>query len=291
MKNPIIKGYYADPDIGVFNNKFYLYPTTDGNNWESSSFKAFSSDDLVNWTDEGVIFDFKGAPWTEGKYAWAPAICEYNGKYYFYYSGNKNIGVAVSDSPTGPFVDKGEPLAAKEDYDFQVIDPDVFIDDDNTPYLYFGNTRLRVAKLNEDMMSFATEPIDITPDSNYCEATCVFKRNGIYYYTWSCDDTCSPNYHVRYGKGSSPMQKPEGNEVILHRDFADDKRIRCTGHHTILNIPGTDEWYILYHRFDAEKFGDVEEMNFAAGCSRQICIDRMYFDDEGNILPIKPTND
>ncbi len=289
FKNPIIKGFYADPDIAVFGDKIYIYPTTDGNGWESSSFKAFSSTDMKEWTDEGIILDLRDVKWTEGKYAWAPAICEYNGKYYFYYSGNKNIGVAVADTPVGPFTDKGSPIVSKNDFDSQIIDPDVFVDDDNQAYLYFGNSKLYVAKLGEDMMSFATEPVDITPQ-NYNEATCVFKRNGIYYYTWSFDDTRSPNYHVRYGKGTSPMQKPVGDDIILHRDFADDKRVKCTGHHSILNIPGTDEWYIVYHRFNVEKYGDVEDYNSEAGSHREICIDRIYFDDDGNIFPVKPTN-
>ena len=76
FKNPIIKGYYADPDAGVFNGKIYLYPTTDGNNWEASSFKAFSSVDMENWTDEGIILELNDIAWTEGNHAWAPAICE-----------------------------------------------------------------------------------------------------------------------------------------------------------------------------------------------------------------------
>ncbi len=289
FKNPIIKGYYADPDIAVFGGKIYIYPTTDGNDWESSYFKAFSSFDMKEWIDEGVILDLKDVKWTEGKYAWAPAICEYNGKYYFYYSGNKNIGVAVADTPTGPFTDKGAPIVSKDDFDSQIIDPYVFVDEDNQAYLYFGNSKLYVAKLGKDMMSFVSEPVDITP-RNYREAACVFKRNGIYYYTWSFDDTRSPNYHVRYGKGTSPMQKPVGDDIILHRDFAEDKRVRCTGHHSILNIPGTDEWYIVYHRFNVENYGNVEDYDSQAGCHRELCIDRMYFDDDGNIISIKPTN-
>lgn len=289
ISNPIIKGYFADPDAAVFDGKIYLYPTTDGNGWNASSFHVFSSVDMDAWTDEGIILDFDDVPWTEGKYAWAPAICEYHGKYYFYYSGNKNIGVAVSDRPTGPFVDIGKPLVAKEDYQIQVIDPDVFIDDDDQPYLYFGNGKLYTAKLNADMVSFASEPIDITPP-HYNEGTCVFKRNGIYYYTWCCGDTRSPDYHVRYGKALSPMEKPLGDEIILHRDFAEDKRVRCTGHHTVLNIPGTDEWYILYHRFEANQFGNVETMDREAGSHRELCADRLYFDDQGNIIPVKPTN-
>lgn len=289
MKNPIIKGYYADPDVAVFDGKIYIYPTTDGGvGWNSTYFKAFSSDDMENWKDEGIILDFKDVPWTGGSRAWAPAICEYKGKYYFYYSGNGHIGVAVSDSPNGPFIDKGEPLVRPDDYEGVSIDPDVFIDDDGQPYLYWGNGHLYVVKLNDDMISFDGEPIDITPP-DFREGTCVFKRNGVYYYTWCEDDTRSPNYHVRYGKGTSPMQKPDGNTVILHRDFADADNIKGTGHHTILNIPGTDEWYIVYHRFGAEKYGHIEDYDSEAGNHRELCIDRLYFDEEGNILPVKPT--
>ena len=83
MPNPIIKGFFADPDIACFNGKFYLYPTTDGHkDWGQASFEAFSSTDLVNWKHEGVVLDLADVPWSEGKKAWAPAIGEKNGKYY-----------------------------------------------------------------------------------------------------------------------------------------------------------------------------------------------------------------
>lgn len=287
MNNPIIKGFYADPDIACFNGKYYIYPTTDGGvEWNSSSFKAFSSYDLRDWTEEGIILDFKNVPWTGGKRAWAPAICEYKGKYYFYYSGNGNIGVAVSDTPTGEFRDKGEPIVADGDYNGTMIDPDVFVDDDGQAYLYWGNGHMYAARLNNDMMSFDGVPVDITP-SNFREGSCVFKRNGVYYYTWCEDDTRSPNYHVRYGVGRSPMQKPEGNTVILHRDFAEDKSIKCTGHHSVLNIPNTDEWYICYHRFSVDNYGDVEDYSTEAGNHRELCIDRLEFDKDGCIIPVK----
>lgn len=289
MKNPIIKGFYADPDVAVFDGKVYIYPTTDCENWTGTSFKVFSSEDLENWTDEGVILNLADVPWSGGIRAWAPAIAEKNGRYYFYYTGNMRIGVAVSDSPTGPFVDKGSPLIEECAYEGSMIDPDVFVDDDGTAYLYWGNTHLYVAKLSDDMLSLASEPKEVTPP-DYSEATCVFKRGDIYYYTWSCGDTRSPDYHIRYGKATSPMEKPKGNTVILHRNFAEDKTVRGTGHHTILNIPGTDDWYIIYHRFNAEKYGDVEGYSDEAGCHRELCIDKMYFDENGNILPVKPTN-
>jgi len=287
MSNPIIRGFYADPDIACFNGRFYIYPTTDGGQeWNSTYFKVFSSDNLEIWTDEGIILDFKDISWTGGTFAWAPAICEHKGKYYFYYSGNGNIGAAVCDSPAGKFTDKGSPLVAKDDYEGTMIDPDVFVDDDGQAYLYWGNGHMYAAKLADDMMSFDGPVIDITPP-NFREGSCVFKRNGIYYYTWCEDDTRSPNYHVRYGKGISPIQKPDGNTVILHRDFAEDKSIKCTGHHAVLNIPDTDEWYICYHRFNTEHYGDIEDYSTEAGNHREICIDRMYFDENGDILPVK----
>lgn len=289
MSNPIINGYYADPDIAFFGEKAYIYPTTDGGvEWNSTYFKVFSSNDMINWKDEGVALDLKDVPWTGGEHAWAPAICRKNGKYYLYYSGNGNIGVAVSDSPTGPFVDCGNPIATKEICEGFPIDPDVFEDTDGNFYLYWGNGHMYAVKLNEDMISWEGMPIDITPP-NFREGTCVFKRKGIYYFTWCEDDTRSPNYHVRYGKGSMPIQKPEGNTVILHRDFADEDFIKGTGHHTIFNIPHTDNWYIIYHRFGAEKYGHIDDYDTEAGNHRELCIDKIEFDENGDILPIKPT--
>lgn len=289
MSNPIIKGFYADPDIAFFNGKYYLYPTTDGGiEWDSSSFKVFSSADLKEWKDEGTILDLKDVEWTGGKRAWAPAICERNGKYYFYYSGNGNIGTAVSDDPCGTFKDIGHPIAANEDFEGFAIDPDVFIDDDGTPYLYWGNGHMYAVKLAEDMISFDGVPQDITPP-DFREGTCVFKRKGIYYFTWCQDDTRSPDYHVRYGIGTSPIQKPQGNNVLLSRKNAEDPSIKGTGHHTILNIPGTDEWYIIYHRFNTELYGNVEGYSTEAGNHREICIDRLLFNDDGSIIPVKAT--
>lgn len=289
MSNPIIKGHYADPDIAYFDGKYYIYPTTDGGvDWEGPYFKVFSSDDLKAWKDEGVILNISDISWCGGVKGWAPAIERRNGKYYFYYSGNKNIGVAVSDSPTGPFADIGKALVSSEEYEGQTIDPDAFIDDDGTPYIYWGNKYLYAARLKENMIELDGRAVNITPEF-YGEAPCVFKRKGIYYFTWSRDDTRSPNYHVCYGKSNSPLEVPMGNEVILSRNYTADSRIRCTGHHSILNVPGTDDWYIVYHRFDVERFGNVETYSKEAGNNREICIDRLEFDEEGNILPVYAT--
>ena len=153
--NPVVPGQYADPDLDFFDGKFWIFPTTDGYpSWSGYQFHAFSSPDLVNWTDEGVIMDLKednpglnengiqiaAAKWAVGS-AWAPTIDEKNGKYYFYYcgkqlNGESAIGVAVADSPKGPYVDKGAPLMTKAISSEggagigQAIDPGIFTDDD-----------------------------------------------------------------------------------------------------------------------------------------------------------------
>lgn len=121
QKNPIIPGYYVDPEI-MYSEKtkrYYIYPTCDGiPNWGSTAFKAFSSDDLVNWKEEGIVLDLKNVSWAE-RNAWAPCIIEKKQadgkcKYYYYFTAEKQIGVAVADSPTGPFIDSGKPLIGKE---------------------------------------------------------------------------------------------------------------------------------------------------------------------------------
>jgi len=144
-----LPGVYADPHIAVFGNKFYLYPTTDGTEgWMSGHFTCWSSKDLVKWKNEGVILDFKkDLTWAKAR-AWAPAIAEKNGVYYYYFSAETNIGVATANKPEGPFKDVlGKPMIAKGKYKGQMIDPMMFVDDDGAAYLYWGQGTCYVAKL------------------------------------------------------------------------------------------------------------------------------------------------
>ncbi|MEO6979429.1 MAG: family 43 glycosylhydrolase, partial [Mucilaginibacter sp.] len=137
---PVLKGVYADPDIIAFDRKFYIYPTTDGTKgWLSTSFTCWSSGNLVDWKKEGVILDLPhDLTWAKER-AWAPTIAFKNNKYYYYYSADVNIGVAVADKPTGRFKDPiGKPLIPKGTRRGQMIDPMVFVDDDGAAYLYFG---------------------------------------------------------------------------------------------------------------------------------------------------------
>ncbi|WP_281637776.1 family 43 glycosylhydrolase [Flavobacterium marginilacus] len=298
--NAALNGLYADPDVmySEKTSKYYIYPTSDGfDGWSGTYFKTFSSPDLVNWTDEGIILDLeKDVTWAK-KNAWAPCITEKKVgntyKYYFYFTAGQKIGVAAADKPEGPFIDSGKPLVNKFPEgvtDGQQIDPDVFTDPQTgKTYLYWGNNYMACAELNEDMISIKPESVKvITPDKTFREGTTVFFRNGKYYFLWSEDDTRSENYRVRYGISDSPFGKitiPENNLVIAKNKEAG---IFATGHNSIIQIPGKDEWYIVYHRFNYPK---GMTMGNSAGFNREVCIDKMEFDKNGAILPVTPTHE
>jgi arabinoxylan arabinofuranohydrolase len=296
--NPALVGYYADPEIiySEKHGKFFLYPTSDGYpRWSGNYFKAFSSSDLVNWTDEGVILDLtKDVEWTD-RNAWAPAMTEKKigdeYKYFYYFTAAQKIGVAVSNHPSGKFVDSGKPLI-----DFkpagvtggQEIDPDVFTDPvSGKSYLYWGNGYMAVAELSEDMVSIKRETIKVmTPDATFREGIEVFYRNGLYYFLWSENDTRDEDYRVRYATSDSPIGKlniPEDNLVIAKDP---DQGIYGTGHNSVIQIPGTDEWYIVYHRFTRPR---GITMGRSAGYHREVCIDRMEFNEDGSIRRVTPS--
>ncbi|RYG10263.1 MAG: hypothetical protein EOO07_22460, partial [Chitinophagaceae bacterium] len=296
--NPVLNGYFADPEIIYSNktNKYHLYPTSDGfTGWSGNFFKSFSSPDLVNWTDDGVIIDLpKNVTWAK-RNAWAPTIAEkkVNGdyKYFYYFTAAQKIGVAIADLPNGPFKDSGKPLIAKRPNGVrggQEIDPDVFTDPKTgKSYLYWGNGYMAVAPLNDDMISIDTTAIKvITPDNTFREGAEVFYRNGKYYFLWSEDDTRSENYRVRYGYSDSPTGKitvPENN-LILAKDPSN--AIFGTGHNSVIQVPGKDEWYIVYHRFTRP---NGITMGDAAGYNREVCIDKMEFNADGSIKKVTPT--
>lgn len=304
--NPVLPGFHADPEI-VYSHqtkKYYIYSTTDGQpGWGGWYFTAYSSDDLKHWTYEGVILDLKSeqVPWANGN-AWAPCIEEKlvkgKYKYYFYYSGNpkngqgKQIGVAVADSPTGPFVDLGHPIITESPVGGgQQIDVDVFTDPvSGKTYLYWGNGYMAGAELNKDRVSIKKKTLTVmTPEGGtlqdyaYREAPYVFYRNGLYYFMWSVDDTGSPNYHVAYGTSKSPLGPIEvaAQPVVLKQN--PEQQIYGTAHNSVLQIPGTDEWMIVYHRINKWYLKD------APGVHREVCIDRLQFNDDGTIQPVVPT--
>ncbi len=314
---PILTGFHADPEVLYSNKtkKYYIYSTTDGTpGWGGHDFSVFSSTDLIHWTDEGKMLDVKGdqVKWATGN-AWAPAIEEVRQKdgsykYYFYFSAHnpksnrKEIGVAVSDSPTGPFVDRGAPLITDADrpsgaHGGQAIDVDVFRDPKTGKcYLYWGNGFMAGAELNDDMLSVKKETVTLlTPQGGtletwaFREGAYVFYRKGTYYFLWSVDDTGSPNYHVCYGTAKSPLGPisiDEQNYRVIEQRPEDG--IYGTAHNSILQIPKRDEWYIVYHRIN-KNYVDKKFGRGVPGTHREVCIDRMTFDKKGRIVPITPT--
>jgi arabinoxylan arabinofuranohydrolase len=213
--NPVLEGYYADPEILYSNKtgKYYIYPTSDGfDGWSGNYFKTFSSDNLTDWKDEGIILDLrKDVSWAN-RNAWAPCIVEKKikgkYKYFYYFTAAQKIGVATSDNPEGPFTDSGKALVSSKPEgikDGQEIDPDVFTDPKSgKSYLYWGNGYLAVAELNKDMVSIKTGSTKIIKvDATFREGTYLIYRNGTYYFLWSEDDTRSPNYKVRYATSKS----------------------------------------------------------------------------------------
>lgn len=272
---PVIKGKYADPNIARFGDTYYIYPTTDGQKWMSTYFKCFSSKDLEHWTDEGIILDLADVSWAESK-AWAPTIAEANGKYYFYFTAQDRIGVAVSDAPTGPFKDAlGKPLIENGIYDTYEIDPAAFKDTNGAHYLYFGNGRCYAIRLNNDMISLDTATAkDITPrgeTTEFREGVFVFKRGDTYHLTWSVNDTRSPDYQVHAATGPTPFGPftLQTNNPILFRDGVS----LGTAHHSVVENPD-GSFAICFHRF-AVPGGD--------GMNRETCIAPLTFDAQDNI--------
>lgn len=269
--NPLING--ADPEIHYFNDLYYIYTTS----VDTKKFHAYSSPDLTNWKDEGVIFDIgPQCTWAENN-GWAPGVAFRNNKYYFYYTAEVKIGVAVGNTPIGPFTDLGSPLIGTDPYTNDIIDAMVFVDDDGQAYIYYGGSsgaQMVVRRLNPDMISLATGPTNITPQG-YTEAPFLVKRNGVYYMMYSNGAWYNDTYNVQYSTSSSPTGPWTYRGVILQSNSED----KGPGHHAVLKIGNCDEYYILYHRYEN-----------GLGGERKVCIDRMYFNDAGLIDNVNMTN-
>jgi len=295
----VLPGQFADPDLVKFGDRYYLYPTTDGfTGWSGTQFHAFSSADLKLWKDEGVIVDLASpqVPWAIGS-AWAPCIATKNDKYYYYFCGKTTdgvsaIGAAVADTPAGPFTAMPEPLITMDMLKrlnismSQAIDPSIYIEEDGTYYLLFGNGVHdhdgAIVQLGEDMVSVVEETMaNIEGLTDFREAVTVLKRGGRYHFTWSCDDTGSENYHINYGTSESLYGPVTYHYPVLVKN--PEKDMLGTGHHSIMQEPGKDEYYIAYHRFVTP----LTRFNEGKGYHRETCIDRISFGENGLMLPIQ----
>jgi beta-xylosidase len=290
--NPILPGWYADPEVHVFAEQYWIYPTYSAPYNEQVFLDAFSSPDLVTWTRHERVLDAVNVKWAT-RAMWAPSIIQRDGWYYLFFGANDiqndqqigGIGVARSRRPEGPFEDHlGRPLVDKFHNGAQPIDQNVFKDTDGSYYLIYGGWRhCNIAKLNADFTGFVpfadgTTFKEITPDG-YVEGSYMFIKDGKYYFMWSEGGWTGPNYAVAYAIGSSPFGPFQRVGKILQQDPA---VATGAGHHSIVQAPKSGKWYIVYHR---RPLGETDRNH------RVVCIDELKFDSTGAILPVVITKD
>jgi beta-xylosidase len=291
--NPLFPGWYADPEAAIFGSQYWIYPTYSAPYEQQVFFDAFSSPDLVTWTKHARILDTARVKWAH-RALWAPAIVAKNGRYYLFFGANDyhpekpneppgGIGVAVADHPAGPFKDYlGHPLVGTIENGAQPIDQFVFKDADGQYYLLYGGWQhCNIARLKDDFTGFlpfadGTVFKSITPQ-NYVEGPLMFRRQGKYYFMWSEGGWTGPDYSVAYAVGDSPF----GPFRRVGKILAQDPKVGTgAGHHSVVQVPGTDRWYIVYHR---HPLGDPD------GNHRVVCIEELHFGKDGLIQPVKLT--
>ena len=288
--NPVFPGWYADPEGAVFGKQFWIFPTFSAPYGEQTFFDAFSSPDLVTWTKHHDILGTNAVSWAR-RAMWAPSVVEKGGRYYFFFGANDiqsdrqtgGIGVAVADRPEGPYKDfLGKPLIDRFHNGAQPIDQFAFQDQDGKYYLIYGGWRhCNIVPLHDDFRglgAFEDGKVfkEITPQG-YVEGPFMFIRNGKYYLMWSEGGWTGPNYSVAYAVADSLLGPFKRIGKILQQDPA---VATGAGHHSVIRLPGKDTCYIVYHR---RPLGETD------GNHRVVCIDRMEFDEQGLIKPVKIT--
>jgi arabinoxylan arabinofuranohydrolase len=287
--NPIVQTIYtADPAPLVHNGRVYLYTGRDEDNstyFTMKEWRVWSSADMVNWTDHGSPLNLAGFSWASSN-AWAGQAVERNGKFYWYVpmtaraTGRMSIGVAVADSPTGPFRDAlGHPLVENNE-----IDPTVFIDDDGQAYLYWGNPNLTYVKLNADMISYSGSPTRIplttagfgtrTGDANrptlYEEGPWVYKRNGTYYMVYAAK--CCSEF-IAYSTAPGPLGPWTYRGTVMPTQGSS-----FTNHPGIVDFNGGS--YFFYHNGALPGGG---------GYTRSVAVEKFSYNADGTIPTITMT--
>lgn len=289
--NPIFSGYYADPEGIVFGKTYWIYPTYSAPYGKQVFFDAFSSPDLVHWTKHEHILDTANVTWAK-RAVWAPSIIEKDGRYFLFFGANDiqndneygGIGIAVADSPSGPFKDYlGKPLIDKFHNGAQPIDQFIYKDRDQYYLIYGGWQHCNIVKLKNDFTGFI--PFDdgtifkeITPEK-YVEGPFMFKRNGKYYFMWSEGGWTGPDYSVAYAIADSPVGPFKRVDKILEQNAA---IATGAGHHSVIKHPKKNEYYIVYHR---RPLGETDRN------ARVVCIEKLEFDANGLIKPVVITNE
>ncbi len=299
--NPIFEGWYADPEGVVFDNTYWVFPTFSAAYEDQLFLDAFSSKDLVTWKKHSKIIVISIVKWAR-QAIWAPSIVEKNDTYYLFFSANDvqneqrpgwdpnnninhfgGIGVAVADSPDGPYKDYlGKPLISDFYNKAQPIDQFVYQDVDGVFYMFYGGWgHCNIGVLNNDFTGFKPWEDgslfkEITPE-NYVEGPMLFLRNNIYYLMWSEGGWGNDTYKVAYAMAD----KVTGPYKKIGTILESDKNIATgAGHNSVMQTPNTDDWYIVYHRRPIPNEGRDH---------RVTCIDRLFFKEDGTIKNVKMT--
>ena len=297
----------ADPFILRDNDTYYMYVTGNG-------FPCFTSTDLVNWKYEGKIMDKKSSKWAVKSF-WAPEVIKIEDKFYLHYTAGRNdnikrIGIAVSDSPTGPFTDIGDkPFLDRGEKGS--IDSHIFVDDDGRTYMYYTNamdtnpreelggkkrSEIWVIEVAPDLSTIISEPVmliypeqdwEFKPDENqyWNEGSVMIKKNDIYYLMYSANCFCGESYALGYATATSPMgpfEKYAYNPILTNEKVPGS--VSGPGHHTVIQSPDKSEWFCVYH-----SHVHVGQLNKSNNGTRQINIDRMEFMPDGSIRILGPT--
>jgi arabinoxylan arabinofuranohydrolase len=290
-QNPIIQSMYtADPAPMVYNDQLYLYTSHDEDNsswFVMNNWKLYTTRDMVNYTDHGVVLSYDNFDWAR-RDAWAPHVVERKGKFYMYVpmttrENRPAVGVAVSDSPYGPFIDPlGKPLVQTGKGD---IDPAVFIDDDGQAYLYWGNPFLYYVKLNEDMISYSGEIVRVpmTEESFgkreghvlerptlYEEGPWLYKKKDLYYLLWAGGPIPE---HIGYSISTSPVGPWKYGGTLMATEGKS-----FTNHPGIIDF--RDKTYLFYHNGALPGGG---------GFNRSVAVEEAHFNEDGSLRVLKMT--
>ncbi len=288
-QNPIIRNQFsADPSARVFGDRVFLFPSHDIRdttgkgrpNWFCmEDYHVFSSDNLTQWKDHGMIITQNNIPWVKrDSYSmWAPDCIERNGKYYFYYPTTPadtttygrgfTIGVAIASKPEGPYLPQPTPIAGVHG-----IDPNVFIDKDGQAYLYFSAGNIFVARLKSNMLELDSEvkTIENLPVKGLKEGPYLFEKDGRYYLTYPHVE--NKTERLEYAVGNNPMGPFTRTGVIM-----DESPSGCwTNHHSIINFK--NQWYLFYHDRDYSPNFDK---------TRSVRADSLFFNSDGTIKQVQ----
>jgi beta-xylosidase len=288
INNPVIKDKYTgDPAALVYKDKVYLYAghdeaPNDFNFYKMNEWLVYSSSDMVNWQEHPVPLKVTDFAWAKSD-AWAAQVIERNGKFYWYVTvehgtiPGKSIGVAVSDSPTGPFKDAlgkaiiTNDMTTKTSISWDDIDPTVMIDDDGQAYLFWGNTVCHYAKLKANMVEL-DGPIQTISLPNFTEAPWIHKKKDWYYLSYAYQFPEKIAYAM-----SKSINGPWEYKGILNEIAGNSN----TNHQSIIEFKGKD--YFIYHNGATQPNG--------GSFRRSVCIDRLYYNEDGTLKRVIMTTE